>query len=83
MACGLPIVTTRSGGPEEIVTKEIGLLSAPGDTTAMMENMAELIENYKLYDKRTIRDIAEKKYSERSITRELEKNFKKIIGLEK
>jgi glycosyltransferase involved in cell wall biosynthesis len=83
MACGLPIVTTRSGGPEEIVTKEIGLLSAPGDTTAMMENMAELIENYKFYDKKTIRHIAEKKYSEQSITMELEKNFKKIIGLEK
>ncbi|MEX5686806.1 glycosyltransferase [Pseudomonas silesiensis] len=83
MACGLPIVTTRSGGPEEIVTKEIGLLSTPGDTRAMMENMATLIENYKSYDKKLIRDIAEKRYSEHSITIQLERNFKEIIGLEK
>lgn len=48
MACGLPVVVTRSGGPEEIVTNgKDGLLVGrkPGDIAAAVKS---LIENYDL-----------------------------------
>lgn len=44
MACGIPVVATRSGGPEGIVTDcEDGYLVARGDAAAMAERLAWLL----------------------------------------
>lgn len=43
MAAGLPVVATRSGGPEEIVVPEVsGLLVEAGSTPALVEGIARL-----------------------------------------
>ncbi len=45
-AAGLPIVATRSGGPEEIVVhEETGLLVDPGSSAALEKGLAELLEH--------------------------------------
>lgn len=43
MACGLPVVTTRSGGPEDIVVEsETGLLCAAGDAKCLANSIDRL-----------------------------------------
>jgi glycosyltransferase involved in cell wall biosynthesis len=43
MACGIPVVATRSGGPEEIVTDGVdGLLVPVGDTAAIASALTRL-----------------------------------------
>jgi glycosyltransferase involved in cell wall biosynthesis len=37
MACGIPVVATRCGGPEEILDSESGILVAPGDHAELAE----------------------------------------------
>lgn len=42
LACGVPVLATRSGGPEEIVSSSTGILVPCGDEAAMAEGMAQL-----------------------------------------
>jgi len=49
MACGLPVIATRCGGPESFVTPETGLIVPPGDVdalTAALETLASNLANY-------------------------------------
>jgi glycosyltransferase involved in cell wall biosynthesis len=42
---GLPVVTTRMGGAEEIVTDACGVLAPPGDAGALADVLASLIDD--------------------------------------
>jgi len=43
MAAGLPVIASRAGGPEELITHGVnGMLSAPGDVGALAEALVEL-----------------------------------------
>jgi len=55
MATGLPVVATASGGPEDLVTPETGLLVPPGDTDALADALATLREERASYDADAIR----------------------------
>jgi glycosyltransferase involved in cell wall biosynthesis len=46
MACGLPVVATRSGGPEEIIREnDVGLLVPPSSAEALAEAVLHLLNN--------------------------------------
>ncbi len=45
MACGIPVVATRSGGPEEILRDDAGLLVPTGDPGALAAAIERLIES--------------------------------------
>jgi glycosyltransferase involved in cell wall biosynthesis len=42
LACETPVVSTRCGGPEFVVTPDVGVLTPLGDAAALAEAMAEL-----------------------------------------
>jgi len=48
MACGVPVVATRSGGPEQILEGEAGLLVPTADPTALALAMAEVLTSREL-----------------------------------
>jgi glycosyltransferase involved in cell wall biosynthesis len=37
LACGLPVVATRSGGPDEVITPEVGILVDRGDVAGLAQ----------------------------------------------
>lgn len=43
LACGTPVVATRCGGPEDIVTEEVGALVPVGDEDALAAALAETL----------------------------------------
>ncbi len=45
MATGLPVIATRSGGPEEIITPRTGALVAPGDESALAQALVDMRNN--------------------------------------
>ena len=63
MACGLPVLSTRCGGPEQIVTSETGFLVAPGSSEELAKGLKELDAKWSSYDSVAIRSLAESKYS--------------------
>ena len=48
MACGVPIVATRSGGPEEILQGECGLLVPTGDPEALAAALERVLSSKEL-----------------------------------
>lgn len=81
MNYGLPIVSTRIGGPSDIIKDEVnGFLVDPKDYKGISNRVIKLIENKKLYDKiskNNIRDI--KKYSFLNVAEQFIKVYKETI----
>jgi glycosyltransferase involved in cell wall biosynthesis len=46
MATGIPVVVTKSGGPEEIVDdRQTGLMVPPADPASLAQGICEVLEN--------------------------------------
>lgn len=61
-ACGKPVISTRCGGPEDIVTPDSGLLVPPEDSAALAEAMRTMLERASLYDGEKIREQTLRKF---------------------
>lgn len=80
MGYGLGIVTTTVGGiPQLIAHGKSGFLEAPGDLTAMAEDVSELIRNDGLCRDmgKAARETVEQKYSLKMHLRKLEETYRK------
>jgi glycosyltransferase involved in cell wall biosynthesis len=55
MATGLPVVATRCGGPEDLVTEATGLLVSPEDPAALAEALRTMRARWATYDPERIR----------------------------
>jgi glycosyltransferase involved in cell wall biosynthesis len=60
MAMGLPVIATRSGGPEEIVSTDNGILIDCGDSDALLRAMSEV--RRRRFDPRAIRENVRRRF---------------------
>jgi glycosyltransferase involved in cell wall biosynthesis len=56
LACGLPLISTCSGGPEDIINNENGLLVGIDDELGLQKAMLKIKETYHSYDRQKIRN---------------------------
>ncbi len=71
LSCGLPVIATRSGGPEDIINKDNGLLINYGNHHELIIAMHTIIEKFSDYQPEKIREDAINKYSENWVTSKL------------
>jgi glycosyltransferase involved in cell wall biosynthesis len=79
MACGKPVIVTRSGGPEYFVTEDVGrvvMLDAVEDLSRAMRNLRE---HYADYDPQQIRSICVRQFSAAAIIEQLESTYRSLI----
>lgn len=62
MAMGKPVITTRSGGPEHLVTPANGVVVERGCASSLAAAMIAMLENYEVYDPQLISRIAHDAY---------------------
>lgn len=79
LACGKPVVATRSGGPEEYVNEMCGILIEPGDNQALVEAMDYMLDNYSNYDSARIREYAKSKFSSEVIGAMIYEIYKEML----
>ena len=79
LANGKPIISTRNGGANDIVTEENGILVDIDDIDELGKAMLDLKLNYNEYNKEKIRDNCINKYSKKIVTRQLEKVYNEFI----
>lgn len=67
---GKPVIITKSGGPEEFVNDEVGMLIQTKDSESLATAIVKMVKNYKNYDSNKIKNHAIKNISmERSLNR--------------
>ncbi|MBF0803991.1 MULTISPECIES: glycosyltransferase [unclassified Neisseria] len=76
---GLPVVATRCGGPESIVTPENGLLVPKENVQALTQALIDIYENRSRYDAATLRNNCLKEFSEKSVVSQITEEYRRIL----
>lgn len=79
IACGKPVVSTISGGPEDFVTENSGILVSPGDIDALADAMGNIHKNYQQYDPQRVREDVTSRYSAPIYVQKLEAIYGRAI----
>jgi len=78
MACGLPVVSTRCGGPEDFVTQDNGILCEKDDPEKLREAIEQMMRDHARYSSDEIRRFTEK-FSAENVREAMMKSFKELI----
>ena len=78
LASGLPVVATRCGGPEEIVTPEVGELAPAEDPAALADAMSRLAR--RSFDRAAIRAYFETTYASSAVVPRLEQLYREVLA---
>jgi glycosyltransferase involved in cell wall biosynthesis len=79
LASGIPIVGTRSGGPEDIIHDGNGKLVDVDDPAMLAQAMIAVIENIEQYNPKELADEARLKYSTENIAERIMAVYKECI----
>jgi glycosyltransferase involved in cell wall biosynthesis len=63
LATGIPILATRCGGPEEFVSRDVGLLVPPGDADLLYQGLDYMLDNLHLYPCQHLAQYAKERFS--------------------
>lgn len=82
MACGKPVIGTRTVGPDEVIEEECGFLVPVDDVNALAEKILVLLDDRELGKKmgRAGRRIAEEKYSWDAVGKRIIKVYEEVLG---
>ena len=71
MACGLPVVTTRCGGPETLIDDTVGISVPVGDSKAMSQAILKIAANQKKFTSENNRNFVLQNYSMQVIVKNM------------
>lgn len=80
MATGLPLIATRSGGPDSIVTKENGILIEPENADLLAEAMQQMMDHIDEYPEELIRKRTLEQYGDARVMGQYKQLFLHLLG---
>ena len=78
MATGIPVIATRSGGPDEIVGKDVGVLVKTGDIEGLAESMRQVRHSVN-YPCDALRNHVVNRYGYASVARKLDCIYRESV----
>lgn len=78
MSCGLPVIATACGGPEEFIKKDNGILIQPDNVDELASAMRSIFENIDNYNREAIRTDCLSKFAPQKITSRLIQIFNEV-----
>ena len=81
MACGVPVIATRSGATAEVMD-EAGVLVTPGNASELSETIMKFLKDEKLRNDLSVkgRRRAEAEYDCQKVALKIEKLYREVIG---
>lgn len=79
MACGIPVVATPSGGPQEIVTSENGILTTNWEINTIAKAILGVKHSIEIFKKDKIAENAVRRYGSRSVASQIFEIYLKEI----
>jgi glycosyltransferase involved in cell wall biosynthesis len=80
MATGLPVIATRSGGPDSIVDTENGLLIEPEHVEELARAMQHVMENADAYSSNEIRKQTVLRYGDKAVMEQYRQLFLSVLS---
>lgn len=79
LSTGLPVISTRCGGPEDIVTDDVGLLLRPGDETGLAQAMSAMRDR-PAFDPAAVRQYAIGRYGYATVGPQLRDLYRRVLS---
>lgn len=79
LACGLPCVVSKSGGPEYMINENNGVIVAKNDFQELSIAMEKLYYNYTKFDPLKIRTEALRKYEKNLVIQQIISLYKEVL----
>ena len=79
LACGLPVIATPCGGPEEFITEQNGLLVPIEDVEALSEAIKQMFYHHQEYNRQAIANDCKARFSSEVIAKQLTDIFEDVI----
>ncbi len=78
LACGKPVIATRSGGPEDIVTSENGFLVPPSAPRDMANAMLQMIRAATQFDRNNLRQECIRRFGRAALVGSLMETYESV-----
>jgi glycosyltransferase involved in cell wall biosynthesis len=75
MACGLPVVATKCGGPEFTLQKDTGILVKSNEVESLAAGMEKMMNKYLMFNRNEIRETAVKRFSTKAYAETIQQLF--------
>ncbi len=79
LATGLPVISTRCGGPEDIITPEVGVLLEPGDEQGLASAMVAMLDSPQ-YEPQLLRSHAVRWFGYATVGAQLRNVYQRALG---
>jgi glycosyltransferase involved in cell wall biosynthesis len=80
MACGLPVVATRTGGVPEMIDEGAGLLVEPGDVEGLRAALERMLDAHAGYDRKAIARAAGERYGHEAVGARWDELYNEVVG---
>lgn len=80
LACGLPVISTMSGGPADIINSTNGILVPVNDANALAEAIKKMVSTYSTYNHQAIAEDCQARFSPKVIAQQLTEIFRQVIS---
>ena len=79
LACGIPVLSTRCGGPEDFIVEDVGFLVPTGDADALFQGLDQMLTNLHLYSRQRISQYARERFSPEVVGAQLHAVYESLI----
>lgn len=79
MACGVPVISTKCGGPEEFINFENGLLVENMNIEALSKSILEIIRNYCNFDNQKIQKVVQLRFGNKAFIENINSIYNQTI----
>jgi len=80
LACGTPVVATRSGGPQDVVTPTVGHLVPPDDAAALARALTDVLANPNAYPADSLRRYALDRFGTPVVAQQIGNVYASLVG---
>jgi L-malate glycosyltransferase len=80
IAMGLPVITTRCGGPEEFVNEKTGIVIEKNNNDALLKAMNQIKNNPQSYDRKYMKDHIEGLFSYSIIGKQFNSIYAQVLN---
>lgn len=79
LAMGLPVISTKCGGPEAFVDSESGILIEVDNEKELIESMKYMYENIDIYNKKSISNKTKNEFSGEVVAKKIIEVYKNLL----